>query len=250
MPRKKATTNDDKKTKKNLINTMFKENVENIGEHIILQLPISQTRVNTLINNNINDNNLITDPTPYESNSYFMNDAENILSESKKDNNTNNNNYIASYNNNHTNTCCYWCCHKIEQTLYGMPIKYDTLNDTYLMYGSFCSLQCANAYNFSVHCGSDLVWEINSWIQMLGKRYGILNSIRPAPSRYLLKMFNGDLSIEDFRKAHTNNEKTYILNIPPMISVTTNIEILNTSYLSKITDIKEKKNKIDFCKKK
>jgi len=173
-----------------------------------------------------------------------------FVNTSKKDNNTNNNNYIASYNNNHTNTCCYWCCHKIEQTLYGMPIKYDTLNDTYLMYGSFCSLQCANAYNFSVHCGSDLVWEINSWIQMLGKRYGILNSIRPAPSRYLLKMFNGDLSIEDFRKAHTNNEKTYILNIPPMISVTTNIEILNTSYLSKITDIKEKKNKIDFCKKK
>jgi len=56
-------------------------------------------------------------------------------------------------------------------------------------------------------------------------------------------MFNGKLSIEEFRNAHINNEKTYILNIPPMISLSANSEILNTSYLAKITDIKTKNKK-------
>ena len=238
MPRKKNVLFEDtKKSKKNLINTMFKENVDN--EHIILQLPISQNRINSIINSN-NENTIINEPSPYESNSYFMNDAENIVNEKKEVN-------LCLYNNN--NSCCFWCCNSIDQTLYGMPVNYDSINDTYLMYGSFCSLQCANAYNFSINCGSDKVWEINSWIQMLGKRYGYTNYIRPSPSRYLLKMFGGSLNIEEFRKCHNNNEKTYILNIPPMISLNTNIEILNTSYLTKITDIKER-SKIDFKNKK
>lgn len=233
MPRKKVNNIDDKKTKKNLINTMFKEKTAEEEEHIILQLPILQSRINFLTNSNIDLN--VYEPTPYESSSYFMNDAENIYDNINVDKNT-----------QHNNSVCYWCCHNIEQNIYGMPINYDSINDTYILYGTFCSLQCANAYNFSVHNGSDKVWEINSWIQMLGKRFGYLNTIRPAPSRYLLKMFNGNLSIEEFRNAHLNNEKTYILNIPPMISINTNIEILNTSYLTKLTNVK---NKIDFTKK-
>jgi len=231
MPRKKQIKIDDKNTtKNNLINTMFKDNNANNDEHIILQLPISQSKINNIINTNTEVN--ITEPYPYESNSYFMNDAEHIVSDS---NNNSENNF------NKTNSCCYWCCHPIDKILYGMPYNYDSINDAYLIYGSFCSLQCANAYNFSVHSGSDKVWEINSLIQMLSKSYGYKNTIRPAPSKYLLKMFNGNLDIEEYRKAHINNEKTYILNIPPMISLTASSEILNTSYLSKITD--NKKNK-------
>ena len=116
-----------------------------------------------------------------------------------------------------------------------MPVTYDSINDTYTLYGSFCSLQCANAYNFSVHNGSDKVWEVNSWIQMLGKRHGINMIIRPAPSRYLLEMFGGNMTIEEFRDAHIDNNKTYVLNIPPMISISSTTEILNTSYLNKIS---------------
>lgn len=232
MPRKKNTNTEDenKVLKKNLINTMFKDVSE---DNIILQLPISNQRITNLISNMNENNNKIDTlksvneiPIPYECNNYFMNDTENLIN---KDNTL-----LYSNNNHNTNTCCYWCCHPIDSTLYGMPYNYDSINDTYLLLGSFCSLQCANAYNFSIHCGSDKVWEINSWIQMLGKRYGIYNQIRPAPSRYLLKMFNGHMDIESFRKAHLNNDKTYILNIPPMISIVPNSEIINTSYLMKI----------------
>jgi hypothetical protein len=115
-----------------------------------------------------------------------------------------------------------------------MPLNYDSINDTYSLYGSFCSLQCANAYNFSTYKGCDKVWEINAMIQMLGKRYGFVNYIRPAPSKYLLKMFNGYLTIDEFRNLHKTNENTHILNLPPMISILSAYEVVNTSYIKKI----------------
>jgi hypothetical protein len=114
-----------------------------------------------------------------------------------------------------------------------MPLNYDSVNDTYSLYGSFCSLQCANAYNFSTYNGCDKVWEINAMIQMLGKRYGFINYIRPAPSKYLLKMFDGYLTIDEFRNLHKTNENTHILNLPPMISILSTYEVVNTSYIKK-----------------
>ena len=235
MPRKKTVQDSTvvkKTTKKNIIDSMIKTN-DNENNDIIIQLPISQSKINTIINNDSQDAKILV-PTPYESNSYFMNDAENISYDTNTD-------YQTTYSNNNNNSHCFWCCHTIESIVYSMPYNYDIVNDSYFVFGSFCSLQCANAYNFSVHGSSDKVWEINSWIQMLGKRYGISNTIRPAPSKYLLKMFGGNLSIDDFREAHIKSDKTYILNIPPMISINSSSEILNTSYLAKMSENKKKK---------
>ena len=162
-----------------------------------------------------------------------MNDAENISYDTNTD-------YQTTYSNTNNNSHCFWCCHTIDSVVYSMPYNYDTINDSYFVFGSFCSLQCVNAYNFSVHGSSDKVWEINSWIQMLGKRYGFTNTIRPAPSKYLLKMFGGNLTIEEFREVHLKSDKTYILNIPPMISINSSSEILNTSYLAKMSENKKK----------
>jgi hypothetical protein len=61
-------------------------------------------------------------------------------------------------------------------------------------------------WHFSSYNGSDKVWEINSLIQMMSKKYGFTEYVRPAPSKYLLKMFNGNLTIEEFRALHKNNE--------------------------------------------
>ena len=234
MPRKKTiqdTSTTKKITKKNIIDSMIKT-TDADSDDIIVQLPISQTRINSIINNTDNEDTKILVPTPYESNSYFMNDAENISYD----------NEYKSIPQNNKSSNCFWCCHSIDNHMaYSMPYNYDAVNDNYFVFGSFCSLQCANAYNFSVHGSSDKVWEINSWIQMLAKRYGFTNTIRPAPSRYLLKMFGGNLTIEEFREAHLNSDKTYILNIPPMISINSSSEILNTSYLEKISDNKKKK---------
>jgi hypothetical protein len=234
MPRKKTvqdTSTIKKTTKKNIIDSMIRTTTE--SDDIIIQLPLSQSKINTIINNNDNQDIKILVPTPYESNSYFMNDAENISQDTNIE-------YQKTYSNNN-NSHCFWCCHSIDNVVYSMPYNYDIINDSYFVFGSFCSLQCANAYNFSVHGSSDKVWEINSWIQMLGKRYGFTNTIRPAPSKYLLKMFGGNLTIDEFREAHIKSDKTYVLNIPPMISINSSSEILNTSYLAKMSENKKKK---------
>lgn len=234
MPRKKTvqdTSTIKKTTKKNIIDSMIRTTE---SDDIIIQLPISQSKINTIINNNDNQDIKILVPTPYESNSYFMNEAENISQEVNIE-------YQKTYSNNNNNSHCFWCCHSIDNIVYSMPYNYDTINDSYFVFGSFCSLQCANAYNFSVHGSSDKVWEINSWIQMLGKRYGFTNTIRPAPSKYLLKMFGGNLTIEEFREAHIKSDKTHVLNIPPMISINSSSEILNTSYLAKMSENKKKR---------
>jgi hypothetical protein len=238
MPRKKTAQDNTvakKAPKKNIIDSMIKNNENDDNNDVIIQLAIPQAKINNIINNNESQDAKILIPTPYESQSYFSNDAENISYD---------NEYHATntINQNVKNSSCFWCCHSIEgSTVYSMPYNYDALNDNYFVFGSFCSLQCANAYNFATHGSSDKVWEINSWIQMLAKRYGFSNIIRPAPSRYLLKMFGGNLSIEEFREAHLKTDKTYILNIPPMISINTSSEILNTSYLAKLSE--NKKNK-------
>jgi hypothetical protein len=44
------------------------------------------------------------------------------------------------------------------------------------------------------------------------------------------------MSIDEFRAGHYTNDKTYILNLPPMISTNFSYEVVNTSYLKNITD--------------
>ena len=233
MPRKAKTTciNDTKKNKKTLLNTIVK-NIDSKDEHIILQLPLTQNHIEKIVNVDHKICKSTKDPVPYERNCCFLNEDYNVVSNIEKDSE----NIVSERQIDNQETSCFWCCHSIGCKSYGMPINYDSINDSYTIYGTFCSLQCANAFNFSSHNGSDKVWEINSMIQMMGKRYGYNNFIRPAPSRYLLKMFNGYLTIDEFRNTHKNNEESHVLNLPPMISIPSGYEIVNTSYLKKSSE--------------
>lgn len=246
MPRKTKTPIEktEKKSKKNLMNTMVKD-ISLDNEDIILQLPISDNDINKINSNDISYNNeisstnndIITEPVAYDPTSFYINDNLEI----EEDNLFNIENVEQPelnqfcVNINSTNNC-FWCCHPIKNNVFGMPTKYNCINDTYLTYGTFCSLQCANAYNFSVHSGTDKVWEINSFIQMLGKCNGYREHIRPAPSRYLLKIFNGNMTIDEFRNSHINFDKSHLLNIQPMIPLSTSHEVINTSYLKNVIE--------------
>jgi len=233
MPRKKKTETEyePKKNKKNIMNTM----VENNEEHIILQLPINESNILNIINNNKNDN----EPKPYEKESCFnsdnkkIEDANNSITKIEANSPNNNDDF---YDNNRK-SACFWCVHPIELKVFSMPVNYDSISNTYICYGSFCSLKCANAYNFSVNSGSDKVWEINSLIQMLGKLYNMKIPIRPAPSRYLLNIFSGGkLSIDEYRKLHLNNDTSHVLNLPPMINISSAYEVINTSYIKSLSE--------------
>lgn len=190
---------------------------------IVMQLSIPSKRIEELIKEDkITDELTNIEPLPYIKEDSFI--SENDLLDKKTEN-----------LHTHHEIICYWCCHNIINTEYGMPVRYDVFHNNFTMFGSFCSLECAAAYNFSINMGCDRAWEIHSWIQLLAQSYGLETPIRPAPNRYLLNMFNGKMSIEEFRNGHKGFLKTYVMNIPPFIHITSHMEILNTSFLEKKT---------------
>lgn len=242
-----------------------------IDEPIVLKLAISPNKLDELLygedmNSILTYNPTISEPEPYFPSNNFMSANDNLegntmMDVSSPQNNKNNRqktgNTLSAHpliapvpqnmsytsdvhpttkTTHHRDIKCYWCCHNIIDTSYGMPIRYDVFHNSFVIFGSFCSLECAAAYNYSIHMGSNKVWEIHSWIQLLGKKYGLKTPIRPAPSRYLLSMFNGPLEINEFRNAHKGLAQTCVMNIPPFVHINSQMEIINTSVLDKDRD--------------
>lgn len=123
-----------------------------------------------------------------------------------------------------TSIACYWCCHSFCNAPVGIPVSFH--KDHFEVFGCFCSLECAAAYNFKSHESVDEMWERHNLIQLLSRKMGNSNVIRPAPDRLSLKMFGGFMTIEDFR-GYTNCNKLIHLNFPPMTSLTQQIEEVN-----------------------
>ncbi len=221
------------------------------GTHIILQLPIGDARMETLLQENMQNmyqyNPNIEDPIPYVPTNQFASINDELQSTNEDDANNEKAGpavtivppppiptLASTPSNAQIKKCatCFWCCHEVGHHSFGMPIRYDAVSNNFTLYGVFCSLECTSAYNFSVHLGSDRAWEIQSWIQMLAKRFGYLDPVRPAPSKYLLKMFDGPLTIEEFRNAHKHTSKTYVLNVPPLVSIAGHMDVINTSFMT------------------
>lgn len=123
-----------------------------------------------------------------------------------------------------TTICCYWCCHKFENAPIGIPVNFE--NDKFDVYGCFCSLECAAAYNFKMNHNIDDMWERFNLINLLSRRMGYKQSVKPAPDRLSLKMFGGFMDIEQFRNYGALNRFVNV-NFPPMNSLTQQLEEIN-----------------------
>ena len=100
----------------------------------------------------------------------------------------------------HESVWCWWCCHPFDTTPLPMPMKYDDRRDVFTVGGYFCSWGCMKAYNYE-HTGyrSGIV---NGWIGMLRRRSsggGLTGPIKCAPPRQALRVFGGNLTIDEFR---------------------------------------------------
>tara|TARA_Y100000389_G_C17471316_1_gene531444 strand:- start:12320 stop:13003 length:684 start_codon:yes stop_codon:yes gene_type:complete len=221
MPRKKIVKEPEKVS--NSVDELLTNRKEE--DHVIMQLELTDTSINNITN--VISQKHINEPSGYQPVD-FSHDAE-IISD---------NNFIDT-----RRSVCFWCCHELVDFSCGMPIKYTVSTNHFDVFGTFCSFQCASAYNFSINSKSYKVWDINSLINMLASRYGILENIKPAPSRYVLKMFGGEMTIEEFRIIHKENDRSLVLNIPPMTTINASTELLNTSYMN-MENIKQK-NSID-----
>jgi hypothetical protein len=148
-----------------------------------------------------------------------------------------------------TSVCCWWCCHSFQTIPIGLPIEYKY--DKFITKGIFCSFSCALAYRNDSktikNCKNELINLLfkkltgcyindrDAYKQMLYTRLKNLGindetlvtnyvnhlaklvkeKLEPAPPRCALKMFGGELTIEEFRQ-QTEEPKIYKLIEYPM----------------------------------
>jgi hypothetical protein len=123
-----------------------------------------------------------------------------------------------------TSIACYLCCHRFTNAPFGIPINYK--NDRFEVFGCFCSLECAAAYNFKKTDSIDEMWERYNLINLMSRKMDIGTYIKPAPEVLSLKMFGGHLDIDKFREYFKSN-RVISINFPPMTSITQQLEEVN-----------------------
>ena len=80
-----------------------------------------------------------------------------------------------------------------------MPLAYKRITKDFCVHGQFCTWSCMKAYVIDTY--NDIAGsKINGNILMMRKRmFNTISLIHKAPSRYRLKMFGGDIDIDEFR---------------------------------------------------
>ena len=161
-------------------------------------------------------------------------------------NSLNYNNNLYNNNTNYSNIKCNWCLHGCNEEIIHLP--YNIANNVFNMYGNFCCPECAAAFNFN-DLNDDLIWERFSLLNYVYNKKNSKYNI--APSRLILDIFGGPLTINEFREIiNTNKNINTILPplyiIKPQIEITQNEDIyipLNINRVNKYTkDLKLKRN--------
>jgi len=119
--------------------------------------------------------------------------------------------------NESTDIACWWCCHQFSNTPIGMPVHYTNNIDKFRVKGVFCSFACMVAYK-----DDQKIKTTDSLIRFMyrkltgecigGKR------IPKAPPRISLKLFGGELTIEQFRNSTTENKMYKLVEYPMYVS--------------------------------
>jgi len=264
-PKKKSKITDKSK-KYSLLDTKVHVN-QKIIDCVVVHLPINvkkfQKNEQFLDNEFLNYDPKIIEPLPYDPENNHNNLYENITKdeeEKKVEVIENKNNYNIHKNDKYinkkvkkilvefedftkikqwpfsTDIKCWWCCHNFDNTPCGIPIKYT--QNTFYVYGCFCSFNCSLSYNFNSNV--DKKWERAGLVRLLyNKTHNITNAnLNYAPNRECLKDFGGYMTIDEFRK---NEDVSYNINYPPMLSIIPQME--------EIKIIKETNRENDFEEK-
>jgi hypothetical protein len=180
-------------------------------ENIILHLPIKNLEADKSGNPLNNDyeqytGNTTSEPTPYDP----YNDINMDVSDSCIEN------------------VCWWDDQEFKNNRWGIPTKF--VNDSFHIYGCFCSPNCAAAYLFNMYKDTDDIWNKYSLLNfMYNSIYGTNISVKLAPSKLILKKYGGDLSIKEYRSTFNNKHNNYYINIPSTIVYNINVENINNN---------------------
>jgi len=123
---------------------------------------------------------------------------------------------------------CWWCCHNIDGAILNLPLKYDEHRKHFTTLGYFCSWECMKAFSIDEY-GINRGGLINSNIAIMRREMeGKLSMTRRAPSRFLLDVFGGPLSIQEFRN---NTNITKPLKNPNGVHVIQSVNVTASKYV-------------------
>jgi hypothetical protein len=113
-----------------------------------------------------------------------------------------------------TNIVCMHDCHSFTSIPVPIVRRFDEDKKLYFVYGVFCSANCAKAYIIE-HDQGITTRCMMAFNHMIRNVFHLTGPIKPAPPRFRLCMFGGDLSIDAFR----NNFKEVLISVlnPPFV---------------------------------
>jgi hypothetical protein len=115
-----------------------------------------------------------------------------------------------------SDAACFWCCHTFTNKPCVLPQR--DLGTHLLVSGNFCSPECAMAYLFDTRVDSHSRWEQMSLLHRIYSD-AVGGRIYPAPSKKVLKMFGGVLTIEQYRDNLKSHKYRIDIHTPPMVSI-------------------------------
>jgi hypothetical protein len=112
---------------------------------------------------------------------------------------------------------CLWCCHTFSGESFVIPTHYDVYTNMYTAEGNYCSPECALSYIYreSGLTESDK-WLRHSLLRTLYHPLYMKHDIQPAPDKRVLRMFGGNLDIQQYREFVQHCTKPLQLAMPPV----------------------------------
>ena len=145
---------------------------------------------------------------------------------------------------------CFWCTCSFETPPIFIPKSF--YRDSYSVYGSFCSPECACAFLFREKMDSSSRLERYHLLNYLyGDIYKYEKNITPAPDPYYtLSKYYGNLSITEYRKLLRNEQVIIVLN-KPITKSCPSLFIDNNEFSIKNLENQDIKNKHHYklCRK-
>lgn len=135
---------------------------------------------------------------------------------------------LVDFNDGHTvitektDIACWWCTFEFNNQPCFIPEK--ICDDTYYVFGCFCSYDCALAYNINMND-----YKIWSRCCLIYKLCNQLYNKRPkiAPPKEILQKYGGFMNIDEYRANLKVFDKEYRIIYPPMTSIIPVIEETN-----------------------
>ena len=136
--------------------------------------------------------------------------------------------HINNVENNRS--ACFWDTHKFDNPPVYIPKYY--MDDTYHVYGCFCSPECAVAYLMQENLDSSVKFERYQLLNNIySKIYEYSKNIKPAQNPYyLLDKYYGNMNIQEYR-ALLSSERLFLITDKPLTRIMPELHEDNNDFI-------------------